>query len=233
MKGRIEASRTGGDERGEARRKLYLPTHAGQAHGSTPVEVLDLSSSGMLVRTTARLDLDEPLCIVLGDEVERTSTIVWHAGRLYGCRFETPLSPAELGANLLRAHPPRDRDPAVYGAGGQASESLGQRIQRLRTQSPYSMVELARLAGVTKPTLWKWETGKAHPRHGSLTLLAAALGVEEAELLYGSTLGRRSDTARDGHDAQTLAATVGEARRAIAAIAGVEPAQVTIAIDFN
>lgn len=232
MKGRIENTQIPVDERGEERRRLYLPSSAVQADGTSAVEILDLSATGLLVSTAAQLAIDEPVAVVLADGTEHRAQIMWHTGRLYGCRFEQALSRVELGANLLRAHPPRDlpETPADM------AETLGSRLHRLRAASPYTMSELARLAGVTKPTLWKWETGKSRPRHDALVRLADVLGVTEAELLYGRDTGEArsgSPGATDPGGDRSLAAIVAAARRAIAGAAGVDPRQVSISIDFN
>lgn len=236
MKGRIEDRTQPNDGRSEQRRRLYLSSSAAQANGSRAADILDLSASGLLISTGAELDLDEPVTVVLADGAEHRAQIMWHTGRLYGCRFDHPLSQAELGSNLLRAHPPRALPPASDEAPGGASETMGDRLRRLRMASPHTMTELARLAGVTKPTLWKWETGKARPRHDALVRISDVLGVAEAELLYGRGPGYRAGAGRETPPAPAegkLAVIVQQARHEIAEAAGVDPAQVAISIDFK
>ncbi|QPC98478.1 helix-turn-helix domain-containing protein [Qipengyuania soli] len=231
MKGRIEDKASVADGRSEERRRIFLTASAAQGDGSSGVEILDLSASGLLMSTSASLDLDEPVAVVLADGEEHWARIMWHTGRLYGCRFEQSLSRAELGANLLRAHPPRDL-PEV-GAVESGTETLGDRLRRLRMDSPHTMEELASLVGVTKPTLWKWETGKSRPRHDAIIRISDVFGVAEAELLYGERgSGRGVSVSRAASNA-TLAMTVAEARRMIAQAAGIDPGQVSISIDFN
>ena len=217
------------DRRSEGRRKLYLATTANQAGDRQGVEILDLSANGMLLSTQADLDPAKPLTVVLTDGEEHLASVAWQSGELYGCRFEKPLPRAELSANLLGADPARPRDDAT------ARGSLGQRIRALRTASPHSMEELAHLVGVSKPTLWKWETDKVRPRQNAIERLAVVLGVDEIELLYGTQQAAR----RGGEDAgaptsgRTVAQVVDHARLAIASAAGVEPDRVRIEIDFR
>lgn len=232
MKGRIEDKASVTDGRSEERRRIFLTASAAQGDGSSGVEILDLSASGLLMSTSASLDLDEPVAVVLADGEEHRARIMWHTGRLYGCRFEQSLSRAELGANLLRAHPPRDL-PEGGCASDVGSVTLGERLRQLRIASPHTMAELASLAGVTKPTLWKWETGKTRPRHDALVRIADVLGVPEAELLYGDNGAGRGAGRALMESRASLAATVSEARHMIAQAAGIDPRQVSISIDFN
>lgn len=229
MQAQIENGTVGKEARGESRRRLYLATAAHHAHGTSRAEILDLSSAGLMLSTEAVLEEGERLLVELADGSQRPAQVIWRAGRQHGCRFDTPLSRAELGANLLQALPPRET------AGG-ADEPLGARLRRLRIASPHSMAALARLAGVTKPTLWKWETGRSHPRPAALARIAKVLGISEAELLYGRTGSNAPRLDGDGDappHGQTLAATVAEARMRIAAAAGVAPDRVSIRIEFS
>lgn len=217
------------DMRSEGRHKLYLATTASQAGDRQGVEILDLSANGMLLSTQAEIDPAQPLSVVLTDGREHLATVAWHSGELYGCRFDEPLPRAELSANLLGADPARRRDDAT------ARGSLGQRIRALRTASPHSMEELAHLAGVSKPTLWKWETDKVRPRQNAIERLAAVLGVDEIELLYGTEREARTSVENAGATTggRTVAQVVDHARLAIASAAGVAPAKVRIEIDFR
>ena len=236
MQGRIQDAPVPGERRIAARRKLYLATTASQADASQAVEILDLSATGLLLTTSARLALDEPLAVVLADGEEHEARIVWSAGRLFGCRFAFPLSRAQLSANVLVSDPARgdrgeNRVAEAVRAEATALDTLGQRIRALRAASPHSMEELAHRAGVSKPTLWKWETDKIHPRPDALARLAEVLGVGEIELLYGSA--EKEGGAMGAATNRGLAEIVDEARRAIAQAAGVAPQCVRIGIDFS
>jgi DNA-binding XRE family transcriptional regulator len=45
----------------------------------------------------------------------------------------------------------------------EAEESLGQRLRRLRRGHGMTTGELADSVGVSRPTIWAWETGKSNP----------------------------------------------------------------------
>ena len=45
-----------------------------------------------------------------------------------------------------------------------------------------TLAQVADQLGVSKPTVWAWEKGKARPVEERLPALAAALGVQEDEL---------------------------------------------------
>ncbi len=57
------------------------------------------------------------------------------------------------------------------------------KLQRLREDSVLSQRELARLAGLTHQTVWRYENGwtNAHPR--TIRKIAEVLGVEPKELV--------------------------------------------------
>ncbi len=60
------------------------------------------------------------------------------------------------------------------------------KLQRLREERVLSQRELARLAGLTHQTVWRYENGStnAHPR--SIRKIAEVLGVEPKELVKGT-----------------------------------------------
>jgi transcriptional regulator with XRE-family HTH domain len=59
----------------------------------------------------------------------------------------------------------------------------GTKLQRLREDRVLSQRELARLAGLTHQTVWRFENGStnAHPR--TIRKIATVLGVEPKELV--------------------------------------------------
>jgi transcriptional regulator with XRE-family HTH domain len=59
----------------------------------------------------------------------------------------------------------------------------GVKLQRLREEQVLSQRELARLAGLTHQTVWRFENGptNAHPR--SIRKIAEVLGVDPKELV--------------------------------------------------
>lgn len=218
-----------GSRRGEPRRRLALSTTAQQGAGGPAVDILNLSPGGLLLRTGEGLDMSEALTVALPEAGDKTAEIVWHSGDLYGCRFAEPLSRGEFSAAQLAArHAAQDNEDAVAAGPAGEGESFGQRLKRLRVGSGYSMVRLAAAAGVTKPTLWKWETGRVHPRQRALRQLAEVLGVSGSYLVFGI-----DDNGPRIQPGGSLAETVAASRQAIADQAGVGPEKVTIDIDFG
>jgi transcriptional regulator with XRE-family HTH domain len=59
------------------------------------------------------------------------------------------------------------------------------KLQRLREEGVLSQRELARLAGLTHQTVWRFENGStnAHPR--TIRKIAVVLGVEPNEIVKG------------------------------------------------
>lgn len=63
--------------------------------------------------------------------------------------------------------------------------AFGARLRRLREQRHIGLISFARLVGVSKPTVWKWESGVVRPRQRSIEAVASILGVSERELIFG------------------------------------------------
>ena len=218
------AEKRGGDER----RRLKLAAVAAHDRGPQAIEILDLSRTGLMMAGPADFRVGEAIVVVLPELGEWAARVAWSKDGRHGCRFEEPLSRAELSAALLRA------GPAAQGA---SRETLGMRLKRLRKASHFTMLGLADAVGVSKPTLWKWESDKVRPRDDAVRSLAAALDIEEIALLYGT-----SDDAEMADElaetdvvprGETVAETIAAARRAIAEHAGVPLDQVRIAIDWD
>ena len=69
--------------------------------------------------------------------------------------------------------------------GSSPAEQLSERLRRFREERGMSRSELAERAGLSRPTIWAWESGKTQPRNSNLQTLAAALGISEIELIAG------------------------------------------------
>jgi len=228
-KANLELEATCGSRREEPRRRLLLSTRAHQSASGPAVDILNISSGGMLMRTDATLDLEEAVIVVLPEAGERSAQIVWNSGDLYGCRFQDALNPGELSAIQLKARP-LDPIRASNRKEFENDETFGRRLKRLRMESDYSMVGLAAATGVTKPTLWKWETERVRPRQKALANLAQVLGVSESFLLFGIGDGQDDDRQEPPGN---LAETIAISRSMIADLAGVPTEKVAIDIDFG
>ena len=217
--------------RRQPRLMLQLNTGVGQAGRAFDAEILNLSNSGMLVKTGAQLSIDDPIEVVLPQSGAVGAKVVWFADGLYGCSFLKPISDDELqAANDLASI--EDEPGQRYGVD---HETLGSRIKRLRTSRSFTMRGLAEKVGVSKPTLWKWEGDQVRPRHETMQRLAEELGVSELELVYGAPgLGQAAEILEQEELSQgTLADIVRASRKRIAQAAGVDEAQVEIHINWD
>ena len=52
---------------------------------------------------------------------------------------------------------------------------FGQQLKRLRRERGLTMGDVASAVGVSKPTIWAWEKGRARPQPDRLEAIAAAL----------------------------------------------------------
>lgn len=218
-------------DRRQPRLMLQLNTGVGQGGRAFDAEILNLSNSGMLVKTEAALSVDDPIEVVLPQSGAVGAKVVWNAEGLYGCSFLSPISDDELqAANDLASS--ENGDGQRYGVD---HETLGTRIKRLRTSRGFTMRGLAERVGVSKPTLWKWEGDQVRPRHDTMKRLAEELTVSELELVYGAPgLGEAAAIAEVEEIGQgSLADIVRAARKRIAQAAGVEEASVEININWD
>lgn len=67
----------------------------------------------------------------------------------------------------------------------EAVVQIGENLKRLRTLRALTQVELAEKARVTPATVVRIERNQAEPHMSTLRKLAAALGVDPAELVKG------------------------------------------------
>lgn len=199
----------------------------------------NISTSGVLIETGQPLQLAQTIHVDVPEAGQVAAAVIWSSDQLYGCRFVKPLSRAALSAVKLRNPLPSELDPAAETARG---SQLSQRLRNLREQKGFSLAALSRRSGISKPSIWAWETGKTTPRPRSIHSLAAALGVSASEI-WG-----RDEEAEPYQDAEAavlspafaplpgerggIADTVNAARQSVAAAAGVIPARVKISIEF-
>ena len=200
------------DERGALRRTLHLGVSgrfAGGAEGSATVH--NISETGLLVETASPLTEGETITVELPEAGPQDAVVVWIDGPMHGCRFVDPIGAGALSAAQLRG--------AVKAPEGAlpVTEGFGARLHRLRTERGLSLADIADKLGVSKPTVWAWEHGKARPVERRLTALAEALGV---------TPGGLEPAASGPPEAVEIG------RRQIAEAYGVEPARVRIMIEL-
>jgi hypothetical protein len=98
----------GSDRRSAERRKLRLGSTL-EATGEE-VAIHDISTTGMLIETAAKLAPFDALEIDLPYTGVTRALIVWSSGPYYGCVFSEPISRAAVSAALLRSAPEPEPD---------------------------------------------------------------------------------------------------------------------------
>lgn len=213
IEARFDTPENTGDERDAARRTLRLGISGRFAGGQTGMATVhNISATGILVETDAQLAEGEAIAVELPEAGERIARVVWIDAPMHGCRFDEPLSSAALSAAQLRGavRIPQSETLPV-------NETFGARLHRLRTERGLSLADIADRLGVSKPTVWAWEHGKARPVDRRLSTLAEALGVTPAGL----------EPAASGP-----VEAVEQGRRHIAEAYGVDPVRVRIMIEL-
>ncbi len=230
IKAHLESLGDHSEHRRHKRRALYLET-SGQIPGGAQANVTihNLSMSGMLLETDAELANGESLSVELPEIGSVSATVVWQSGDLFGCAFDQNLNEAALAAASLRGTVIGSLDPVLpVGSSGanaakpdsipRRAEPFGVRLNRLRRERAMTLSDVAEALGVSKPTVWAWEKGKAKPIPERLDAIAVALGVSTDELRVSGGNG-------DG------AALVEECRLRIATTFGTDPHNVRIMIE--
>ena len=175
------------NRRSAARRKLFLDLQAETAEGaSSNVTALNLSATGILLRTSQRMELGERIRISLPEGEAATAKVVWSSGDLYGCKFERRISPARASAAQLQSRFDEPGEDRSTPAPSVAEETFGARLRRLSLQRGLGLSELASSVAVSKTTAWKWQRDQVLPRRAALDRLSKVLQVAPGELLFGA-----------------------------------------------
>lgn len=187
IRAHLDPPSRGNTTRSAPRRALRL-----EASGLAPdgdeanVTIHNISAAGLLIETALELAQGEELAIDLPEAGIVTAVIVWRSAQLYGCAFARTLGPAALAAAQLqgqsRAAPDTAPEPSLQSA-ARAGEALGPRLNRLRRDAGLTLADVAAALGVSKPTVWAWEKGKARPLPERLEAIAAALGIAPDTLI--------------------------------------------------
>ena len=238
----LEQRRRAVESRVGPRRKLRLGTPGASSSGNAMnVVVHDLSETGLLLQTSGQLSVGEKIEVVLPHAGPTEASVVWGSNDFFGCRFEKRISRATVSASQLQGSPQPDTvspgDSAAPAA--DVEETFGTRLRRLRKERGISLIGLARLVNVSKPTVWKWEKDDVRPRQRSIEALASALDMAERELLFGQKAVRRQPpesrpeglpSAQAAHS--PLSALVRNCKDQIAEAAGTSSDNVSITIQI-
>jgi transcriptional regulator with XRE-family HTH domain len=222
IKAHLDSYDTCEGQRIAPRRALHLETSGFAAGAEANVTIHNISAAGLLLETGLDLATGEQLALDLPEAGAVTATVAWRSERLYGCAFEQALGAAALAAAQLQGFAPGVptqtlQMPSATALG--SSETLGTRLNRLRREAGLTLADVASSLGVSKPTVWAWEKGKARPLPERLDAIAAALGVAP-DLLSTSSGLREVDT------------VIAECRQRIADACGTAPAAVRIMIEL-
>ena len=204
------------DARRHERRALFLET-SGTLPGGLEANVIvhNISAGGLLMETEMALAVEERLVLDLPEVGAVRAVIVWQSGILFGCAFEPTLDQTALASVQLRA------DPAELPVGPALEappEPLGVKLNRLRRERGLTLAQVASVLGVSKPTVWAWEKGKARPLPDRIEAIAEVLGVSAREL-----------EERIGDDQHAV--LVQDCRLRIATAYGTHPSKVRIMIE--
>lgn len=171
-----QAAQAPGMPRGARRTLRFDTTGEFPAGTAAAVRVHNISASGLLLETAAALAEDEHIAIDLPLAGLCQARVVWSSDRYFGCRFAEALSQSTLSAVELRSE----------AASGASAASFGQRLQQLRSERGLTQAQVASALGVSKPTVWAWEHGKARPVAGRMAALAGLLGVTPGHFGQGA-----------------------------------------------
>ena len=115
---KIEWGARPSNTRSANRRKLSLVARgATAAQEFATVVIHDLSETGVLIETEAKLSPGERLEIDIVETRTASATVMWNSGQYYGCQFDHRLPKAAVSAAMLRnaPQPPVD-DKTVVAA---------------------------------------------------------------------------------------------------------------------
>ncbi|MBB6427626.1 helix-turn-helix domain-containing protein [Sphingopyxis sp. JAI128] len=179
----IENSEASRGKPRSARHTLRLQLQGAKSSGSgVSVLLHNISSTGLLIESEGTLDVGDRIEIGLPHAGATCAKVIWASAHIYGCQFDAPISSATLSAAQLRSVVGPQGGTLPVSQPPQA-ESLGARLQRLRTTRGLTQSQIAKQLGVSEPSISAWEQDKARPKAGRMEKLAVLLGVELSELL--------------------------------------------------
>ena len=220
LKAHLDPAVPGSSQRKQERRELQLETSGVLPGGlEANVTIHNISTAGLLLETDLPLSEGEAFAIDLPEVGRVDAQIAWASEHLYGCAFQQAISQAALAATQLRAAAAPLAFEAGVGAGNTGIEPFGSKLNRLRRERGMTLANVADALGVSKPTVWAWEKGKARPVPDRLDAIADVLGVPATEL-------------GDASQAGEVAAVVEECRIRIAAASGADVRQIRIMIEI-
>lgn len=150
--GHFLPSAPGADKRIDARRKLSLLA-SGLRHDGTDIEVQihNISGTGLLLESDVKLAAGDRIEIELPHAGDITAKVIWASGRLFGCQFEGPVSPATLSAVELKSAiepAPGVEDDQVEPMIDEAAHEGLHGVQEIQALIDYRREQIARDLGI-------------------------------------------------------------------------------------
>ena len=139
-----------GDQRQDVRRKLSLLAR-GVKHDGTgvAVQIHNISGTGLLFESDIKLAACDRIEIELPHAGDITAVVIWASGRLFGCQFEGPVSPATLSAVELKSAVAPTLEAQEVSAEPALDESLDDAApEPLQEVIDRSREQIARAAGL-------------------------------------------------------------------------------------
>lgn len=164
------------EQRQILRHPVLLSASGEFAAGDTAFDgfLVNISTGGFLIETETVLSVGKEVTLDLLDAVGLRARVAWANDPLFGCEFDEPIAPAIVNRSRLKS------EPEVQDATDHPG--IGTAVERLRLAKGWTRAELADAAGVSRPSVWGWETGRTEPRQDAIRRLAAAFGCSAAEL---------------------------------------------------
>lgn len=198
--------------------------------------LLNLSIGGFLLETGADLAFGESFELDLPGAEALLARIAWASAPLYGCEFVQPLDRSVLDRGHLHGEPGTSEVPPAL--------PIGTEIERLRLAKGWTRADLAEKAGVSRPSVWGWETGKTRPRQDALRRLACAFGCYVSASGPSSNLGTHVDSlkgevtanqnfALDSESKANIHSLISALKFAAADRFNIQPSQIKIRIEAD
>jgi hypothetical protein len=131
--------------RASPRRKLRLGSTIGA--GDQDVMIRDLSATGVLIQTSAKLEPFDDLEVDLPEVGATQAFLVWHSGEYFGCEFARPIPRAAISAALLR-----NPIPSPPGSENEGTDTL-----ELEDEAPTDRLSFAtRMRAIVGTSLAFW-----------------------------------------------------------------------------
>ena len=217
----------GAQSRSSPRYPLQLPISIFSGEGpKLPGSILNLSREGCLLSTLEFLLPGQSVNMQLAprDDHPVEASVAWSNDTLYGCTFVTPLSEAHL-SDILHVN---SDSPIEVTSSESVLAMLPEALLAARRASGYTTTELARHLGVSRPTLWAWESGRATPSPENQQSVLDFL--RRSQFLALET--RESTVAPDNGINTLFQETIAASRRDLAHKLGLEEEQIRISIKF-